>query len=59
MPYFLRSLVRNLVVVTTSLGFIVGIPFLWIFAYDALGVIPLALISVLVMTACFTVYDLI
>ena len=58
MPYFLRSLVRNFVVVTSGLGFIVGIPFLWIFAYDALGVIPLALISVLVMTACLTVYDL-
>lgn len=58
MPYFLRRLVRNLVGVTTSLGCIVGVPLLWVFAYDALGVIPLALISVLVMTACLTVYDL-
>lgn len=57
MPYFLRSLVRNLVVVTASLGFTMGIPFLWLFAYDALGVIPLVLISLLVTTVCFTVID--
>lgn len=59
MPYFLRSVIRNLVVVTTSLGLIVGVPCLWIFAYVALGFIPLALISVVLMTACFTIYDLV